>query len=388
MALQSFPGNPLAYVGPNPLLLQTTPTVATVTMDAANESMIFIGRIITSDGGSHTIDTTGSSSLQWRTSTVTFANAGTTLVVGLAAVLTSAGPPGRPANVADVITFDVSKSLTGGGGGVTANAWQSHTPDTGTKTIANGDLVAFAVQMTARGGTDSVLGSFQQVPSSRHRPTVTGFIGGTYNAQSGVPNVLIVFSDGAYGWFEGGDVFSTISTRTWSSSSSPSEYGQLYQLPFPAKIYGAYGWWGTSSAAADQDIILYSDPLGTPVAEKTASIDPSTISALAGRMFLEMFATPYTLPANTPIGIVFSPTTTTNRNAYYKTLNDANHRVTDIWGTSGYGISRTSGAFADANSSLDHYYVGLIVSAFDDGSGIGISTVTANIAGCRVMMPY
>jgi hypothetical protein len=63
--------------------------------------------------------------------------------------------------------------------------------------------------------------------------------------------------------------------------------------------------------------------------------------------------------------------------AYYKTLGAAGHRATDPWGTAGYGISRASGAFANANSSLDHYYIGLLVSALDDavsagGAGVGV----------------
>jgi hypothetical protein len=45
--------------------------------------------------------------------------------------------------------------------------------------------------------------------------------------------------------------------------------------------------------------------------------------------------------------------------------------VADTWGVDGYGISRASGAFSNANSSLDHYYIGLIIGAFDDGAGAG-----------------
>jgi hypothetical protein len=63
-----------------------------------------------------------------------------------------------------------------------------------------------------------------------------------------------------------------------------------------------------------------------------------------------------------------------NVSAYFKTLANSAHRIADMWGTSGYGISRASGAFSDANSSLDHYYIGLLVGAFDSGNSMLINS--------------
>lgn len=363
MALQAIPGSKQIFVGPNAWLSNTTPVAVTATvLDAANEAIILIGRIETSDGASHTIDTTGSSSIQFRTAGVTFANGSTSLSVGIAAVDTSNGPTARAVNVADVITFDVKAVLTSAANPPTANAWQTKVPTTGTKTIANGDLVAVCIQMTARGGADTVSVSTNAITTALNRPVVTQYTGASYAAAAAVPNVLITFSDGALGWISFGDVFTSFTTRTWNSGDATKEYGQLFSLPFGTKIYGAYGW---LAPAADCDVVLYSDPLGTPVAEKTVSIDLNVVAVATGRKFAEYFSSPYTYTANTNIGIVFKPGGT-NVSAYLKTLNSATHRVTDPWGTSGYGISRASGAFANANSSLDHYYIGLIVGAFDD----------------------
>lgn len=363
MAIAGLGGGFCSLVGPSTLVALGVPASTTTTIDAANEAAIYIGRIATSDGGSHTIDPSGSSSLGWRSGSLTFANGGTTVIVGLAAVDAATGPPPRAANAADVITFDVSKSLTGGGGGITANAWQTHVPDTGTKTIAHGDLVAFAVQATARGGTDAIRPTHATINAVRQRPSVTNFTGGSYAASTSGPNIIITFSDGAIGWFFATDVFSVQSTRTWNSGSATKEYGQLYQLQFPTKVYGIYGWVAPS---ADTDLVLYSDPLGTPVAEKTISIDSNTTSVATGALFFELFPAPYTAGPNQKLGAVFKPGGT-DISAYYKTIASAGHRVSDAWATGGYGISRASGAFADANSSLDHYYIGLIVGAFEHG---------------------
>lgn len=375
MALVGLYGSKRALIGPNAWASSTVQAIAATTIDAANECLTYIGRIETSDGASHTINTTGSSSIQWMTNTVTFANAGTTVKVGIGAVDTANGPPGRASNVADVVTFDVAAVFTGGGGGITANAWQTSVPTTGTKTIADGDLVAVSIQMTARAGVDSILAvtTGANINSGLHRPTLTSFTGAVYASVVGLPNIIIKFSDGAYGWFSGSDVATAQTVRTFNSGSSPNEYGQLYKLPFPSKIYGVYGW---GDFDGDCNVILYSDPLGTPVAEKTVSLDLNTIAATTGRRFEERFSSPYTTTADQNIAVIFKPTSVTNVSAYFKTLGHADHRASDPWGTVGYGVSRASGAFADANSSLDHYYIGLIVGALEHGVsptyGLGI----------------
>jgi hypothetical protein len=261
----------------------------------------------------------------------------------------------------------VHASFTGGGGGIAGtNTWQVSVPTAGTKTIANGDLVAIAIQMTAR-VSDNVSLHSNSTTAIVARPVATQFTGGSYSSVTGVPNVLITFSDGALGWISGGSASANISTRTWNSGSANAEYGQLFNLPFPTRVYGFYGWVASS---ADFDMVLYSDPLGTPVAEKTVSVDASTVGAATGRRIEVIFPSPYDVAANAPIGAVFKPGGS-NISSYYKTLHNAAHRIVDPWGTSGYGIARASGAFAPENSNLDHYYVGLITGAFDDGAGSG-----------------
>jgi hypothetical protein len=367
MALVGLDGQWSIPIGAGITNLLAAPTLSGVTLDAVNEAAIMIGHIKTSDGASHTINTTGSSSIGWRSGSVTFSNGSTTVKVGLAAVDTANGPPGRAVNASDVISFDVNASFTGGGGGIAANSWQTSVPTAGTKTIASGDLVALCVQMTARGGADSIGVSAMTITAGVHRPLFTGFLGGSYTLQALAPNAIITFSDGAIGFFQAADVFVTLGTRTWNSGSGTVEYGQLFKLPFPTKIYGAYG---LIDPDADCDIVLYSDPLGTPVAERTTSLDANTVASTTGRKFLVTFASPYTTTADQNIGIVFKPGGS-SVSSYFRTLASATHRVSDPWGTDGYGISRAAGAFADANSGLDHYYIGLIVGAFDDGTGGG-----------------
>jgi hypothetical protein len=341
------------------------PQSSDTTIDAVNEATIFIGRMVTSDGGSHTVDTTGSSSIGWRTGSITFSNGGTTVKVGIAPVDMTNGPPGRASNTTNAINFDVAAVFTGGGGGITGTEWQTSVPTTGTKTIANGDLVAVAVQMTARGGADSIIVRTGLSGAAINMPVVTLFTGGFYTAVgSRTPNCFITFSDGATGYIFGSDVFSFISPITWNSGSATKEYGQLFQFPHPVKIYGIWGW---ADFDNNCDLVLYSDPLGgSPVAEKTITVDANTVAGATGVWFQEMFSSPYYCDAYEKVGAVFKPGAS-NVSAYYKILGAAGQRVSDPWGANGYGISRASGAFADINSSKDTFYIGLIVGAFTHG---------------------
>lgn len=363
MTIQSIPGG-FDLVGPN--VHSIVPSdISSSQINATGEAVIFVGRITTSDGGSHTIDTTGSSSIGWRADGVTFTNPSTSFSVGVAPVDNTAGPPGRASNTTNVIDFDVKAVFAGGGGGVTAG-WQTTVPTTGSKVIADGDLVAVAFQMTNRAGVDDILVSHMAAAQNVSRPGVTGFTA-SYSNRFGLPNCVIRFADGAYGYFEGGDVVSTITTRTWNSGSATKEYGQLYQLPYPVKVRGVYGF---AAIGADTDIVLYSDPLGTPVAEKTASILRRSLTVASGSFFYERFSSPYSVAANQPIGAVFKPGAS-SISTYLKTLGAATHRIADPWGLTGYGINRASGAFANENSSLAHYYIGLLVTGADDATGGG-----------------
>lgn len=368
MSLQSIPGG-IFPIGPS---VTSTPqdniSMPDFGLGATLQTAIFIGRVVTSDGGSHTIDTTGSSSLGFRTGFVSVTNVGSIIDVGLAPVDTSNGPPARASNTAGAVNFDVKATLIGGATGLTSDTWQTCVPTSGSKTVANGDLIAFVVAMTVRGGSDLLRVAVESTVNVITNPTVTKYDGSFTRQNFNLPICMITFSDGTIGWIEGGDNVKTFTTRTWNSGSATKEYGQLYQLPFPWRIGGAYG---VAAIGNDTDVVLYSDPLGTPVAEKTLTIDANTLGTSSAGLFYDRFSSSYDVAANQPIGIVYKPGAS-NIATYFKTIANAALRVADPWGTTGYGISRASGAFANANSSLDHYYIGLLASAFEGGS---VSTV-------------
>lgn len=367
MSLVAFDGTPLVLVGnagreSSIVLVGTNNT----TQDAALESCQMIGQIFTEDGGSHTIDTTGSSSLGFKQATVTLANVGSAYKVGLATVDASAGPPGRATNSTDTITFSVSKSYSSAAK-PTASAWNEGVPDAGTMTIAHGDTVAFCTQMVTRGGADSILTTTGSASTAGILPFVTTFTGGAYAAPAAIPNAVITFSDGTLGFFYGSQVFTTpTTTQTWNSGSSPNEYGNFLQMPFPAKIYGGIA---NCTVAGDTDFVLYSTPLGTPAAEKTVSSDLNVVGASAvGNRRVFLFSSPYSATASQPLAIIMKPTSVTNTDAPYMTFNASAHQKSLTYGVNGYAVNRASGAFAAQNSSKDRFAIGLLVGAFDNAA--------------------
>lgn len=370
MSLTALGGMPLVQIGsPSRSGIISGGAFSATLLDATSEACIMYGRVFTEDGGSHTIDTTGSSSLGWRTTTVSATwNAGTILKVGLAALDTANGPPARATNAANVITFDVNGQYITGAAPTSA-AWNETIPTTGTKTIANGDLVAFCVQMVTQGGTDSCNVATPAIAGTNLFPNVTAFTGGTYSTAGRHPVVVITFSDGKYGFFEGGFVASIgTSTQTFNNASSPNEYGNFFQFPVPVKIYGIIT---NSAIAADFDVVLYSDPLGTPNAEKTVSFDLNVAPSTTSGQNYALFPSPYTTTANQPLAGILKPTSVTNITTTYLTLDSANHQKAWHLGTNCYAVNRSSGAFAAQNANKDRYFLGLLVGAFDDGAGGG-----------------
>lgn len=239
--------------------------------------------------------------------------------------------------------------------------------------------MAVGFQMTARAGADSILvQSVVSLAAGNGQPTVTDFTGGSYSNKTNLPNVVVVASDGTRGYLYGGYVASVGSTtQAWNSGSATKEYGNILRFPFPVRAYGILA---ANNVAGDCDFILYSDPLGTPVAQKTVSVDLNTIgNSSVGTELRLPFSSTYDLAANTDYAVIAKPTSGTNVSMTYKTYNDANHQNSEALGTDCYAINRASGAFAAQNSNKDRFAIGLLVGAFDNAvsASSGISRARA-----------
>jgi hypothetical protein len=206
-------------------------------MDANGESVAGIGQIFLEGGaagGTKTISNVGK--IYWKTAGSTFANAGTNVRVGLQDVSTTTGLEDG--------TFDVYQDLVGGTDTIAANSVIITTMDTGTKTITHGDVVAVCVEMTTRGGVDTinVIRESNPVGIGSGLPYATGDTGTLSKTGNNIPIFLIEFDDGTLGWFNPGhylvgNLYATSqSTIDFSNGSTPDEYAAVFKVPFKCSI--------------------------------------------------------------------------------------------------------------------------------------------------------
>lgn len=325
-----------------------------ITLNAAGETCHSFGYLMLENplGGSKTISAAGGGSIVWLTSTVTFANAGTTFKVGIQD-LSTVNNPGQGDG-----TFDVQASFTGGGGGVTGTAVQTSVMTSGTKTLNHGDLISITHSMTARGGTDSVLVTHNHMDAylaATLVPAVTDNTTGAYaRSATAIPNAYIVFDDGTIGWIAGTS-FSAVTPTTLtfnSGTGTADEYGNLLNFPVTFYAMGIAITLSDSSYSGDFELLLYTDPLGTPAVQRTITVDASSISVINSRLRgFFLFSSPYLMTANTPIGITIRPTTANNLSTYYRDVNSSTGGKAGVPNSSCYAIRRldNSGAFSDYN---------------------------------------
>lgn len=337
------------------LVLDGNPTHPSSTLNAAGETCYCVGNIVLENplSSSKTISAAGGGSIVWVANTVIFSNAGSTFKVGIQDVSTASSPAQGDG------TFDVEASFTGGGGGISGGGINTSVMTSGTKTIANGGLVAITFSMTARGGTtDSVNVAHHHEDLTLglcRMPVVTNnTTGGVTRVSNALPVCYILFDDGTIGWIFGTYFVTTaINSISYNSGSATAdEYGNLLYNPFTFYATGI-GTLGTfASASADAELLLYSTPLGTPVVERTVTIDATQLGAATGvAKTVYMLPTPFLLKANTEYGITLRPTTANNVTMYYIDTSSSTGGKTGSPNSNCYAIRRldNTGAFSDYN---------------------------------------
>jgi hypothetical protein len=338
---------------------------STEVVDAAGESLAIVGRIqLTSGPGtSKTISSAGGSA-SFTLFGVTFASGSTTVRASVQDVTSGGVEDG---------TADVHGTVTGGGGGFTGGAVNTIAMGTGTKTIAHGDLVAVVIEMTARGGSDSLTFITTGGNNTGSMPFASVDSGSGPTKTSKAAAVMITFDDGTLGHF--GEHY--VPAWTWTglsydSSSSPNEYAFLFQVPFPATVSRLTGHISDLDTGENGALKLYSDPLGTPVEERSATVtadESGQAGSTDGSSLVDLGITAYTLSRNTWYAVAYKPSTTGARTLLSRTLGAAGHRATCWLGTNMSGGSRSSGAFTANNTVIPA--LGFVISEIDDGTGSG-----------------
>jgi hypothetical protein len=382
MTVQSLGGMNSGFWAPDfdPHNGAITHTALDSTMSAANESVEITGHIwLEGKTGTKKLSAAGGGSIWWMPgATITFANGTTNLRVGIQDPSTS-GTPSRGNG-----TFDVYADLVGGTDTITALTYRDTAMETGTKDISHGQLVTFALTMTARGGADSVpvrncANSGASTAITQLRPGVTRVTSGpTYTGQNSVPNFVIEFDDGTYGFMVGAFVSSTgaLSTATaFNSGSTPDEHCNIFQVPGPVKVDMLWAVMNISgSSSSDYEMILYRDPLGTPVeiANGKVIIDASQTQGTAAiRLIQAGLTADISLSANTDYAIAIRPTTANNVSVYHFDVSAAGHWKAHSMGANCYKGTRSNQTGAFSATTTSRLYAGVRVCGIADDAGGG-----------------
>jgi hypothetical protein len=341
---------------------------STLTINAVGESASVIGNISLSSGPGTSKTFNNACQILYYTGAVTF-GAGSTLRVGIQNGFGAAGLEDG--------TFDVYVDLVGGTDTITASVANGCTMSTGSLSITDGDKIALVIEMTALGGSDSVVlqrWNTGVVTGSPYGSDDTGTL-----AKNGLPLMaILVFADGTIGWWEPlPPTWFTNAIAAFGTSSNPDEYALGFSVPVPCTIYGWYIR-GLGSVATTDDFTmqLYSDPTsptsllpgGTAI-----SIDPDLLPAAPIDLWYKL-ATPINLSTGVTYLLSVRAATT---NTITLVAIDTQSVLVDLrpattlgtnWAT--YTRDGGSGAFSAADGTqLMHYALSL--GNFDNGAGGG-----------------
>lgn len=331
---------------------------ATNQINAATESVHFIGHLILeggSESGSKTISSSGPGNVFWRAGTViAFANAGTNFRIGLQDPDVTARP------VHGDGTFDVYADLVGGTDSVVGNTAYETPMETGTKTLSHGDLVCVAFEFTTRGGSDSVsISTANNVWNTDSQSILPGawFDDGTPAATSGAPIVAIEFDDGSIGWIADGSTVTQVSSEAYNVNTTVAdEFGNLIKPEMDILVSGVNYF---AIVNGDAEICLYSDPLGTPTLLEAVAVDATGTIANAYPATV-VFTSEHLLRTGQSYGYTFRPTTTTSNTLYGSGSEaagkywagmgltaDAHHAIERLNNTGAFTVSGLSGTDKD-----------------------------------------
>lgn len=386
MTVQNSNGTPFIWApAKHPWVeLNALPTAVDITIDAANEYAHINGYcVLEGKSGSKTISSAGGKiHFLVGAATITFSDASTNLRVGIQDMSTS-GVPGRGDG-----TFDVYDDLVGGTDTLTATTWKTVTMSSGSKTISHGEKISVVIGMTARGGTDSMKVRGASTPSglASQFPNSTFESGGSFSATAQIPNIVIEFDDGTLGTLLGSWVTSTgaLSTTTsFDNASTPDEYCNILRWQYPVNVFGISVQVRPEANASDLELILYSDPLGTPSAIETVTVTAANFHSTASvRSAFVALSTVRSLSANTDYAVAIRPTSANNISIATHDVNAAAHWNTMDMGDECYMATRTNQTGAFSGTTTQRVF-GLSVCLCGFGDDAGGAAPIASGRGSR-----
>jgi hypothetical protein len=359
MALQTIKGG--LVIPPVPGFAGSgNPTLASFLLDASSEKFAMI----------FPVPRTGTlNKFEFRLGTVTQAP-GNGLKCSFQDISASNGDPDGAIDQYRVVTTGLSSNTW-----VTPGLITSDGTDTGTKrSVTRGDLLAAVIEFESFTAGDSLnISALDLVATGSGlyelRPYCDHFTASWSKQWKGAV-IALQYSDLSYEflatpWYP----ISALNAQSYANNSTPDERGLYFRFPFPVKLGGC--WLRCIAGAGDADVVLYDSDGSTALA--TVSIDKDQVGFTNGRSIFVRFPSDVQLSANTNYRLTFKPTSAVAVSLYDFEVVDASYMDAVEGGSSWYYTERTdAGSWTETTTKRP--WIGLLVTACDDGAGGGGGT--------------
>lgn len=198
--------------------------------------------------------------------------------------------------------------------------------------------------------------------------------GSTYGATPSIPCVAVRYDTGEWVFIDDAILpiqsFAASAFNTDTGATTGTRRGLRFQLPFPGRLNGC---WAKLSfpTTADFDIILYNGA-GTALQTMLSAFDANQqrVASTSG-LYKFLFDGTYDLAAATEYFLAFVPTTANSLTLAEFAVNAAAHMDAIAGGQAFHLAKFVSSAWSKVTT--ERPWMGVLVSAFDDGTGGGSS---------------
>lgn len=352
MALVSTRGP--AYWPPidNPAANGQAPTIATFALDASGEKLAYIVTIW-KPGILHKV--------YFRTATVA---TGDTLKVSFQDVdLATGDPDGTPDQYRTIVVGSGDDNMA-----LQTGILSSDGTDNGTKrTVAAGERLAIVFEFDSFVAGNMLLTGRSAAPGPGSSGQIyCSHFTAAWSKVATLPLVALEYSDGSYGPIPYVDPsVSGLAAEVFASDDTPDERGLIFQAPFAAKVLG---FWANVDIDADADVVLYDSDGSTAL--ETYRLDSNVRAVTHSLPYHVPITTERTLTKNTNYRLTLKPSSTSDVGLMVGNVPAA--AVMDAYsgGQQCHYTARTDGG-AWAETTTKRPFMGVILSALDDGTGSG-----------------
>lgn len=260
----------------------------------------------------------------------------------------------------------------------TANSWNRSGAGLGAA-VTCGDYIAVKLLSPATGTTfNGVIRSAWTLvgpgmtQANQLFPYVVNAIPTATKASAAGMVFALEYDDGTTPFMEGAMPIASVTSTNFSNASTPDERGNLFQVPGPCRVVGAYHQVVPTNVNAAYDVVLYS---AADAELASVSVDGDLLRLLAGpQSLVHLFPTPVELASGTNYRLVIRPTTAVAVSKVHMAIDTSaggvRLREAVVGGTSWKLTTRAdAGAWTDTDDAISG--IGAIVDQIDDGAGSG-----------------